>query len=585
MTRSRSLALAAGVGALSVFGALAVPLAASAAPGDDVLIFSNGSVVDTTAGSELAMITAAITAGGFDATQFDGGDGSLSAWQAALTDIEAFVLPEQERGNVYDPVSPPSWMSEDAFDAVIDWVRAGGTMLISGTCRYDQGGSLYFINEAVGVDYTDTLGDCQEVGEATRWISDTDLPASLPYANGNYTLDLGDFSAAQLAPLTVWYSGTYCGQEQLSIGEFAAGDGRIAFDAWDYFPDESAYQADWNEVLVSLLDGNSAPSTWDPDASADGPEPGSVTATTESGDALYSINNEWCGDDTRVYQIDPETAFAAPTSGATTPGWAYQGAWNPIAEIGYLPYYSDTVDGLVLATVDPVSGEIAILDEFTWTDPDIMSIDTMYGLAIGSDGSAYVFAQADDGDTAWMVLFSVNLETAELTVIKEYGEEDLNEPNGFAVNPVDGAFYAIEEDDVDDVAFELFRVDVETGDLTSLGLIESPSIESSSDSNALQVGSDGTFWFSFDIYDPATDDDVSVLASFALGEMSGGVVVAHEAGVLTDEAMWTGSLLIVPADELAATGPVVEVPLGVATFLMLIGAGLMTARLMRRRVA
>ena len=586
MTRRRSRTFIAAGGVLAVVGALALPVAASAAPGDDILVFSNGSVVDTTPGQEYDMISAAITAGGFDVEPFDGGDGSQAAWETALTDIEVFVLPEQEPGSVYDPGSPPSWMSTDAFDAIIDWVQAGGTMLISGSCSYDQAGSLFFFNAAIGVDYTNVLGNCTELSITDRFISDTELPDALTYANGNYTLDLGDFSEAQLAPLTVWYAGATCAQEQLSAGVFAAGDGQIAFDAWDYYPDSGVDQASWDEVLVSLIDGNAAASSWEPSGDGAGPEPGSVTATTAEGESLYSINSTLCGEEEAVvYQVDPETAMAAPTTGVSNEGWAYQGAWDPTTETAYLPYDDFDEEELVLAIVDPTTGVITPVAEFSTSDPDIEYLDNVYGLAIGSDGAAYLFAEIYDGDEDWMALFSVDLETAELTTIRIYGDEDLNDPNGFAVNPVDGTFYAMEEDDVDDAAFELFEVDVETGDLTSVGFVESPSIEESSDSNALQIGVDGTFWFSFDIYSSDYDREVSVIATFLLADFDGGVVTASESGILTDDQMWTGSLLLVPGAQLAATGAETELPLGVAALLLLLGTALITARLIRRRTA
>ena len=67
------------------------------------------------------------------------------------------------------------------------------------------------------------------------------MPATLPWVNGIYTMTLSDFTAPQLAPLTVWYSGEFidgCEGEltdELAAGVFAAGSGRVAIEAWDYF--------------------------------------------------------------------------------------------------------------------------------------------------------------------------------------------------------------------------------------------------------------------------------------------------------------------------------------------------------------
>ena len=82
--RSRAAVL---VGTAVLLGAIAAPLPAAAAPGDDVLVFSNASVVDTgpgVDGGEYEWISAAITAGGYDVVPFDGGDGSALAWTTAM---------------------------------------------------------------------------------------------------------------------------------------------------------------------------------------------------------------------------------------------------------------------------------------------------------------------------------------------------------------------------------------------------------------------------------------------------------------------------------------------------------------------
>ena len=100
MTRSlRSVAIGA------VLAVVATPFlaltAATAAPGDDVLVFSNPNVVDTSPAAvegELRNVVAALEDIGFAVTEFDGGDGSAAAWTAALAGIESVVFPESERG-------------------------------------------------------------------------------------------------------------------------------------------------------------------------------------------------------------------------------------------------------------------------------------------------------------------------------------------------------------------------------------------------------------------------------------------------------------------------------------------------------
>lgn len=578
MSRSAWIRSASLVGALALIGALTLPTAAQAAPGDDVLVFSNSDVVDLAPGAidgEYEWISAAIDAAGYTTIPFDGGDGQASTWTTALTDIDYFVLPEQERGAFYNPDSPPAWLSAAALEVFVDWIQAGGTLLVSGNCNDDQGGTAYLLSQAVGVDYNGALGYCQEPGTSTRWIDDSGLPAELSRANGTYAIDLASFSDAQRAPLKVWYSADVCA-EVLTVGEFAAGSGRVAFEAWDYFNDMSIDQAPWNEVLASLLNGNTAVSNWNPAVGPPAPAP--ITAVTASGQKLYTISEFGCEDESALFRVHPGTANAAPVSGTSIEGDAAQGAINPTTGIAYVPFEDyDTEDNLLL-TVDLTTGAFTEVGEFS-TDFDYLV--EVYSIAIARDGSAYAFAEVDDGDSDPLGLFSLNLSDASLTLIAEVDESQLNEPNGFAFNPQNGKFYAFEED-----SRELFEVNVQTGALTSLGVISAPSLHEDSDVTALQIGQDGTFWVVYDV--PLDEDEeewAGMLASFTLGDIAGGDVNVHEAGILTDDPLESYSLLL-SAAELAATGVnaagTAEVALS-AGALLVFGMALVVVRRRRRR--
>ena len=584
MSSARPTRLAVAAATVALLATVATPLSASAAPGDDILVFSNPNVVDTTAGvdgGEYEWLSAALTAGGYDVVPFDGGDGSDTAWTTALTDIEVFVLPEQEVGDFYNPAAPPAWLSESAKDALVAWVRAGGVMLQSSACDPVE---VSVMSEAVGVDYANVV-DCSAADPAPRWIDDATLPAQLDNANGTYGFSLTDMSDEQLAPLTVWYAGsepdscTGALSESLAVGVFAAGSGRVAFEGWDYYNDTNNDQVSWNQVLAALIDGNPAASTWQ---AAAPPAPGApktpVTGTAPSGEWLFTISPEnTCDSEHRVFRVDPTTAAASPISAVEIDGDARQGAWSSANNRAYFPFEdADSGDDL-LFSVNPATGVFAEVGEFT--TPDLDYIDEVFGLAISPDGDAYMMAELEiDGTYYELALFTVNLSTGGFTLIAQIDDSQLDEPNGFAIDPSTGFAYAFEED-----THEFFRIDLTNGNLTSLGTLDTPSLQGSSDVTALQVGIDGTFWAVFDDSSESQFEDAGMLVSFTLADISGGIVGATERGVITDDEMPSWSLLLTPSLELAATGTDPRGLVGGALLLVLLGAALFGATVARRR--
>lgn len=575
--RSVRTRVAALVGLSFVGVAVLAPTGAHAAPGDDVLVFSNSAVVDTSpgvGGGEYEWISAALTDAGYDVTPFDGGDGSESAWTTALTDIEVFVLPEQEEGNFYEPDSPPSWLSADAHDALVAWIQAGGAMLQSSACDPIE---VSVLSAAVGINYAN-VADCGAAEPSLRWINDAGLPAELDAANGTYGLNLTDMSSEQREALTVWYAGNDLDDcdgsvvEYLAAGVFTAGSGRVAFEAWDYFNDSENDQASWNAVLAALIDGNSASSTWTPASPPAEPEPKDpVTETTEAGESLFTVSPySSCVDDHGLFRIDPSSALASPVSEVQIDGDASQGAWDPITETAYFPFYDNESEEYVLMSVDPSTGEFSEVGPFTVDGLDYF--DEVFSIAIATDGSAFLMATVEiDGNYIDLALFSLDLSDGSLTFIAEIDDSQLDEANGFAANAMTGLFYAFEED-----SLELFEVDITDGALTSLGTLVSDSITDDSDVTALQVGADGVFWVVFDEAESVLDDDAGMLATFTLGDISGGEVNATEVGVITDGPIPSWSLLLVPGEpELAATG--VETSTMVIIALLLVVLGLLLA--------
>lgn len=552
--RPISIIRSAGIiGVLALFGAMLMPTAAQAAPGDTVIVFSNSDVVDTSNGvdgGEYEWISDAITAAGYNVVPFDGGDGQASTWTTELSGVNYFVLPEQEIGPFYDPDSPPSWLSTAAWDVLINWIKAGGNLIVSGSCDPDQSSTVQILNAATGVNYDGVLGDCIETDTSTRWIDDSSLADEIGWVDGTYGIPIVAFSPQQLAKLTVWYTAPACTFETLTAGVFAAGDGRVSFEAWDYFNDEDhpADQSKWNQVLVQLIEGNSADSNWTPNSFAKTP----ITAKTATGEELYTIAEIGCGAN-YLNRVDPGTGAAAPVGENIfelgIPDTGYQGATDPTTGISYLPVSGSEPPALY--TVNTANGVFSKVGDFS---SDMDYLGPVQSLAIGSSGAAFAFAPAWNGDDPFLGLFSLDLSDASLTLIAEMDLGDVDDAAAFAYNPADGKFYVFDEENR-----TFFQVNVQTGALTYLGELDGPSVEEFTYVTALQVDRAGTFWVSYDV--PASivggdpDDWVSMLATFALSDVSAGTVQAHEVGVLVDDPLFTYSLLLSGArPELAATG-------------------------------
>ena len=491
------------------------------------------------------------------------------------------MLPQQEVGDFFDPSAPPAWLSEAAKDVLVDWIQAGGVMLQSSACDPLE---VSVMSEAVGVDYSNVV-DCSAAEPAPRWIGDAALPAALDYANGTYGFSLTDMTADQLAPLTVWYAGNELNEctgelaESLAVGVFDAGSGRVAFEGWDYYNDPGNDQAAWNQVLASLIDGNAAASTWVPATPPAPPAPKApVTGTTPSGQWLFTLSPaNTCDAEHQLFRVEPASALAAPVGTAQIIGDARQGAWNQATSSGYFPFDDDDSGDDFLMTVDPTSGAFSTIGEFT--TPDLDYIDEVFALAIAPNGAAYMMAQLEvDGTFYDLALLSLNLSSGAFTIISSVDGSQLDEPNGFAIDPSTGLAYAFEED-----THELFRIDLATGGLTLLGTLDTASVQGSSDVTALQIGTDGTFWAVFDDATSSLVEDAGMLISFTLADISAGNIVATERGILTDDEMPSRSLLLTPSLNLAATGADTGGLIGGSLLLLVLGSAALGARALRTR--
>lgn len=250
--------------------------------------------------------------------------------------------------------------------------------------------------------------------------------------------------------------------------------------------------------------------------------------TLPVGDSLYAIACPYYTDTTvsvtnnQLLIVDPSDATAVNRgtgdgggNATSNSNCAAGAAWDATTDTAYFVYWTDGYDYPVLATIDLATGATSQIGEFTEAG---VANDYITAIAIGSDGSAYAI------DYDGYSLFSLDLATGALTEI--YDDVDFNEdPYGFAFNPADGEFYAVDYDG------EFYRIDVTDGSVVSLG---TPSGFVLDEIYGLAIDGNGVAWFandedylseyaaplwSVDLADFATDAEPSGRI-----EVSGGVV-------------------------------------------------------------
>ncbi|MCO5293741.1 MAG: hypothetical protein M9882_02375 [Homoserinimonas sp.] len=549
------------IGVLALLSAMLMPTAAQAATGDTVIVFSNSSVVDTSNGvdgGEYEWISNALTAAGYNVVPFDGGNGQDTTWATELSGVDYFVLPEQENADFYDSSNPPTWMSADAWDVFIAWIQDGGHVLISGSCYSPSygGGTAEILDAALGVNYDNVLS-CAGSPNSIRWVDDSSLPNDIPYVNGTYAMNLGAFSQAQLEPLTVWYAGTICDDTFMTAGVFKAGDpqtqtgGTIAFEAWDYFNDDESPsgQAAWNQVLPKLLENSTTSSTWGGHPITKAP----ISATTPSGQKLYTVGAPLCEDSSELYRVNPGSGGAILVGSGGVEGNVGQGAIQPSSGKGFIPVEDE--DSNFLYSINMGTGGFQQVGEFSSGGLDIYKV---FGIAISDDGTAYAFADYSDPDQdgAFLGLFTVDLNNAELTLVGNVDDDDLVDPYAFAFDPANGKFYVI-----DRYLRYVYSVDVSSAVVTVEGRLDGEWLVTDSWIYGLQIDTDGTFWVAHDTYmgdydESGFGDWVGVLVKFTLADLdNNNYFPSHFVGFLVDDPIVGYSLLLGRGSpELADTG-------------------------------
>ncbi len=227
---------AAIVAALLAPLVIAAPASALTA-GDQVLFYTNDPFTDVDE-EDLNMI-AALEASGATVTQFDGGDGTLVTWSAALTaSIDVFVIPENSG----------LWgsLTSDVQDYIADWVAGGGTLVLGAIANEDD-----TVSGVTGLDYTSVRSTGSNAPYALQ-IVDPTLPTELQYADGTYPIDTGSWAPEYLAVFTEIYSNGAV----VAVGVWSVGSGSIIGFGWDWFPNSgdvsSGVAGDWNDVLETL---------------------------------------------------------------------------------------------------------------------------------------------------------------------------------------------------------------------------------------------------------------------------------------------------------------------------------------------
>jgi LPXTG-motif cell wall-anchored protein len=232
--------------------------ASVAATDQNVLVFVNDAVSDTSTGQEVDQTIAALTADDSTVTTFDGGDGSASAWTTALAEIEVLVFPDAEMGGrYYEPGGTP-WMSDEALAVISAWVEAGGDIVVMGTWGSDVAGILF--TALSGLDFASVWSVIDGGTPLQLVATDDTLPAELQYADGTYpVVDFVSWPSdltETLTPLYLTADGT-----GLGVGRWTLGAGSYSYNAWDYYPwfggeideEDEPNVAAWYAVLSGLL--------------------------------------------------------------------------------------------------------------------------------------------------------------------------------------------------------------------------------------------------------------------------------------------------------------------------------------------
>ena len=240
--RMTALAVAAATGLLLAPLAIATSAAAAVPSQAKILFFSNASFTDP-ANEDLTEI-AALQEPGNTVTVFDGGDGTGTAWSAALAGQDALVIPESFQ------IYLTAVFDADAANVLYDFVFNGGRLILP---TKDQSQLLGFLT---GLDYASVWLTSETHSVAYLQTDDPNLPETVTYSDGTYpVINPSAWSTEMIDALTpVYLSANF---QELHVGQWTVGSGTISVLAYDWFngqtPEDIAGRALWNQVLQALI--------------------------------------------------------------------------------------------------------------------------------------------------------------------------------------------------------------------------------------------------------------------------------------------------------------------------------------------
>lgn len=296
--------------------------------------------------------------------------------------------------------------------------------------------------------------------------------------------------------------------------------------------------------------------------------PAAIAATPPSGDAIYVIP---CDNDNtygQLFRVDPGTGNATRVGNWSNPdvdvySCAGPGAFDPVTGYGYWIAWGTGEGGPAgyLIRIDLSTGNNTLVGQFT-----VAGNNYYTPIALAIDGAGNAWASSYGSATPADTFFSLNLATAELTVIGATGAPASN-TFGLGWDPVTNAIYAYNRTNA-----TMYTVNTTTGAFTSFA---SPALNEEFLMYAMHFDSAGNVW--------AINGD---LVSAPLADLADYDYLTvnnprpDEPGLIYSE-----SIIIAPAPALPATGAEggVSAALAGAGVLLLVAGGVLLVR--RRSIA
>jgi hypothetical protein len=218
-----------------------------------VVEFSNNSFTDVDQEDE--DIRKALVSISKTVKVFDGGDGSVGAWQSVLADADVLVFPEVDGGRYFWKTTDTAVLPSAAKDYIKTWAESG--KLIVGTGSYTH---LQMITDLTGVDFTG-LGNSSLGSPGDPWArlsSNTDLPATVPSANYTGAItNYSSLSSGQKAVMERIYFDS--STDTVAVANFSVGSGFYIYNAYDWYPSaadvSSGRRAEWDATLQFAASG------------------------------------------------------------------------------------------------------------------------------------------------------------------------------------------------------------------------------------------------------------------------------------------------------------------------------------------